>query len=224
MCHFLEAGRGELAAQRNGEHDLSGGSSQVLAGPPKVGEPPPMAERHLTLGGTGGDTWPGVGDDFLDTPIDGQSSRATVEEVFRGHRTHGSSSPPDWSAVQRGGFNATQPSATRDRQCRPCLVQWLTVEWVFDGEVIEWRGPAPHFFVVMPEPESAELKEEARSLIYWGQVPVTIIIGRTKFGTALFPKDGRYLVPLKVAVRNAERINKGDIVTVTLRPGRPEAR
>jgi Domain of unknown function (DUF1905) len=93
------------------------------------------------------------------------------------------------------------------------------VEWVFDGEVIEWRGPPPYLFVAMPEQDSAELKEEARSLIYWGQVPVRVAIGGTEFNTALFPKDGRYLIPLKVAVRKAEGLNEGDVVTVTLRPG-----
>jgi hypothetical protein len=96
----------------------------------------------------------------------------------------------------------------------------LTVEWVFHGEVIEWRGPAPYFFVVMPESDSADLKEAARSLIYWGQVPVRVVIGGTEFSTALFPRDGRYLVPLRVAVRKAEGIDEGDVVAVTLRPAR----
>ena len=94
---------------------------------------------------------------------------------------------------------------------------------MFDGEVIEWRGPAPFFFVAMPESDSAELKEEARSLIYWGQVPVHVVIGDTEFSTALFPKGGRYLIPLKAAVRNAEGINEGDVVAVRLRPARPDA-
>nr|WP_296063626.1 DUF1905 domain-containing protein [uncultured Actinoplanes sp.] len=92
------------------------------------------------------------------------------------------------------------------------------MEWVFEGEIIEWRGPAPYFFVAMSESDSAELKDEARSLIYWGQVPVHVVIGDTKFRTALFPKDGRYLVPLKDAVRNAEGMTEGDVVAVTLRP------
>ena len=99
------------------------------------------------------------------------------------------------------------------------------MEWVFDGEVIEWRGPAPYFFVAMSESDSAELKEDARSLIYWGQIPVQVIIGGTEFSTALFPKDGRYLVPLRDAVRKAEDINEGDVVAVALRPTRrPRAR
>ncbi|MEU4559800.1 DUF1905 domain-containing protein [Actinoplanes sp. NPDC023936] len=95
------------------------------------------------------------------------------------------------------------------------------MEWAFDGEVIEWRGPAPYYFVGMPVADSAELKEAARSLIYWGQVPVLVTLGATEFRTALFPRDGRYLLPLKDAVREAEGIGEGDVVSVRLRPGRP---
>jgi len=91
------------------------------------------------------------------------------------------------------------------------------VEWAFEGEVVEWRGPAPYFFVAMSASDSADLKEEARELIYWGQVPVQVVIGDTGFSTALFPKDGRYLVPLKDAVRAAEGIVDGDLVRVVLR-------
>jgi hypothetical protein len=75
------------------------------------------------------------------------------------------------------------------------------MEWTFTGEVIEWRGPAPYLFVAMTPDESEDLKEAARGLIYWGQVPVHVTIGDTEFTTALFPKDGRYLVPVKVAVQ-----------------------
>ncbi|AEV88566.1 hypothetical protein ACWT_7556 [Actinoplanes sp. SE50] len=95
------------------------------------------------------------------------------------------------------------------------------MEWVFDGEIFEWRGPAPFFFVAMPESDSAELKDEARSLIYWGQIPVHVVIGDTAFRTALFPKNGRYLVPLKDAVRSAAGIGEGDLITVALRPAWP---
>lgn len=94
------------------------------------------------------------------------------------------------------------------------------MEWEFDGQVIEWRGPAPYFFVAMPESDSAELKEEARSLIYWGQVPVRVVIGHTEFSTALFPKDGRYMVPLRAAVRKAEGLDEGDVVAVVVSPAR----
>lgn len=91
------------------------------------------------------------------------------------------------------------------------------MDWEFEGEVVEWRGPAPYLFVAMPPDDSADLKEAARAVAYWGQVPVFARIGETDFETALFPKDGRYLVPLKVAVRRAERIDEGDLVRVRLR-------
>src|SRR5579859_7951597 len=42
----------------------------------------------------------------------------------------------------------------------------------------------------MTPAESEDLKEEARGLIYWGQVPVHVTIGDTEFTTALFPRDG----------------------------------
>jgi hypothetical protein len=98
------------------------------------------------------------------------------------------------------------------------------MEWTFTGEVIEWRGPAPYLFVAMTPEESEDLKEAARDLTYWGQVPVHVTIGGTRFTTALFPRDGCYLVPVKVAVQRAEAIGEGAIVEVVLRlnPARRE--
>lgn len=54
-------------------------------------------------------------------------------------------------------------------------------------------------------------------------IPAKIRIGRTEWTTALWPKDGRYVVPLKDAVRKAERLELGDNVTVQLEVLRPEA-
>jgi hypothetical protein len=79
------------------------------------------------------------------------------------------------------------------------------MEWAFTGEVIEWRGPAPYLFVAMTPEESQDLKEEARGLIYWGQVPVHVTPGGTEFTTALFPKDGRYL---ELWVRDSEHVSQ----------------
>jgi hypothetical protein len=69
------------------------------------------------------------------------------------------------------------------------------MEWTFTGEVIEWRGPAPYLFVAMTPEESEDLKEEARGLTYWGQVPVHVTIGDTEFSTALFPGTGATQCP-----------------------------
>ena len=94
------------------------------------------------------------------------------------------------------------------------------MEFAFEGRVVEWRGPAPFFFVAIPEEESADIKVVAKGIEYWGQVPVTVRIRGTEFSTALFPKNGRYLLPLKEAVRKPARIALDEIVAVELRVGR----
>jgi hypothetical protein len=87
----------------------------------------------------------------------------------------------------------------------------------FSGPVFEWRGPAPFYYVAVPDAESAEVRAVASAVTYgWGMVPVTVRIGGTEWRTSLFPKEGRYLVPLKDAVRRAEGIGVGDVVAVRL--------
>lgn len=95
---------------------------------------------------------------------------------------------------------------------------------VFDGRVVEWRGPAPFYFVDIPEEESADIKFAAQGIEYWGQVPVMVCIGDSDFTTALFPKDGRYLLPLKDAVRRPAGIEAGQMLRVALSVGRPAPR
>ena len=94
------------------------------------------------------------------------------------------------------------------------------MDFEFEGPVIEWRGPAPFFFVRIPEEESADIKFAAKGLEYWGQVPVRVRINDIEFGTALFPKDGSYLVPLKVAVRRSAGIAVDQLLAVGLNVGR----
>lgn len=91
----------------------------------------------------------------------------------------------------------------------------------FDGPVVEWRGPAPFFFVAIPEDVSTDITLAACGIQYWGQVPVTVHIGGTEFTTALFPKDGRYLLPLRREVRGSLDIEVDEILTVALTVGRP---
>lgn len=87
----------------------------------------------------------------------------------------------------------------------------------FSGEVWYWRGPAPFFFVTVPEDDSRELKAVSGAVTYgWGMIPVRARIGETTWKTSLFPKDGRYVVPLKDAVRRAEAIGEGDVVALAL--------
>ena len=87
----------------------------------------------------------------------------------------------------------------------------------FSGKIWFWRGPSPYFFVTVPAKPSRDLKVIAELVTYgWGMIPVTAQIGETRWTTALFPKDGRYIVPLKDSVRKAEDLGEGDKVTVYL--------
>ncbi|MGW0996911.1 DUF1905 domain-containing protein [Streptomyces sp. NPDC002520] len=91
------------------------------------------------------------------------------------------------------------------------------MELAFDGEVVEWRGPSPYYFVPVPEQESADIREVAATASYgWGVVPVEARIGDVVFTTSLFPKDGGYLLPLKRAVRAPRSLAAGDEVSVEM--------
>ena len=75
----------------------------------------------------------------------------------------------------------------------------------------------PFHFVAVPQAESEQIEDLKALVTYgWGVIPVTARIGETEFTTSLFPKDGRFLVPVKDAVRRAERLELDDTVTVHL--------
>jgi hypothetical protein len=87
----------------------------------------------------------------------------------------------------------------------------------FEAEVIYWRGPSPFFFVAVPPPHAAELRQVARAVTYgWGMIPVQARIGDVAFTTSLFPKDETYLLPLKTAVRRKTDITAGDRISVEM--------
>jgi hypothetical protein len=65
-----------------------------------------------------------------------------------------------------------------------------------------WRGPAPWFFVTIPEQPSRDIQAIANLVTYgWGVIPVQVQIGETRWQTSLFPKNGRYLLPIKTSGR-----------------------
>jgi hypothetical protein len=91
------------------------------------------------------------------------------------------------------------------------------MEFEFTGKIWFWRGPAPWFFITMPEKESHDLKAISGLVTYgWGVIPVTVQVGKTEWTTSLFPKDDLYLVPIKASVRKAEKLAEGDDVTMRL--------
>ena len=87
----------------------------------------------------------------------------------------------------------------------------------FTGKIWFWRGPAPWYFVTVPEQDSENLNVISGLVTYgWGMIPVHVRIGKTEWQTSLWPKDGRYIVPIKASVRKAENLEAGDTVTLRL--------
>lgn len=87
----------------------------------------------------------------------------------------------------------------------------------FNNKIWFWKGPAPWFFVTVPAEPSRDLKDISELVTYgWGVIPVHVRIGNTEWQTSLFPKDDRYLVPIKASIRKAENLEEGDNVTVRL--------
>lgn len=88
----------------------------------------------------------------------------------------------------------------------------------FDAKIWFWKGPSPWYFVTVPDQECRDLKAMSSFVTYgWGMIPAAVRIGKTKWTTSLFPKNGSYIVPLKTSVRKAEKLEEGDQVTVRLK-------
>lgn len=87
----------------------------------------------------------------------------------------------------------------------------------FSGAIWFWRGPAPFHFVTVPPPESEMIGDVASVVTYgWGMIPASVTIGSTTVTTALWPKDGGYIVPIKKVLQDRESITIDDIVDLTL--------
>ena len=96
----------------------------------------------------------------------------------------------------------------------------LDLRLEFSGKIWYWRGPAPFYFVTVPTEQSRDLKAISQLVTYgWGMIPVQARIGDTEWKTALWEKDGHYIVPLKDKIRKAEQLHEGDEVTVRLDVG-----
>lgn len=94
----------------------------------------------------------------------------------------------------------------------------MALDYAFEAEVIYWRGPAPFLFARLPAAVSTRIGAIADRVSYgWGCIPVRAQIGKADFTTSLFPKDGLYLLPLKVVVRKAiGEVDVGKILTVAM--------
>lgn len=87
----------------------------------------------------------------------------------------------------------------------------------FTGEMIYWRGPSPFHFVEVPAEQSRSIKEFSSQISYgWGVLPTTLVINYLSWSTSLFPKNGRYLVPIKAEIRKKYGLELGEEIPIKL--------
>ena len=89
----------------------------------------------------------------------------------------------------------------------------------FEDVVFRWeaRTDAAWYFTAVPEDLSELISEIPRPERGFGAVRVEARIGLTRWRTSIFPSaDGRYTLPLKKSVRDAEGLQDGGPVSVSL--------
>lgn len=87
----------------------------------------------------------------------------------------------------------------------------------FESAVTRWEKRVDSwFFATMPEELSAELRELPSPPRGFGSLRVQARIGATIWSTSIFFDGTAFVLPLKKAVRDAQGIAEGDVVTVDL--------
>src|SRR5687768_761204 len=72
------------------------------------------------------------------------------------------------------------------------------MEFTFGGRVIEWRGPAPYYYLPVPDEESADIREVAAMATYgWGVIPVVAQIGDVEVRDLAVPQGRRLPVAVE---------------------------
>lgn len=96
--------------------------------------------------------------------------------------------------------------------------------WMVRGPVWLWQGadgaPAKGswYFLTIDGETAGAIRAAATKADAWGSVRIEATIGGTTWRTSLFPSKahGGWLLPLKAAVRKAEKIAEGGEVEVVL--------
>lgn len=91
------------------------------------------------------------------------------------------------------------------------------MRFTFDAELYRWAARKELWtFVDLPEDAADMIREVVGDQTGgWGSVRVDARIGGSAFRTSIFPggESGTYLLPVKRAVREAEGLELGELVT-----------
>jgi hypothetical protein len=94
------------------------------------------------------------------------------------------------------------------------------VHFEFEAELWRWqaRQSALWTFVSVPAEASADILEVVDGMTGgFGSVRVDVRVGKTRWRTSIFPDSGgSFALPIKKAVRVAESLELGDVVSVQI--------
>ncbi len=94
------------------------------------------------------------------------------------------------------------------------------MEFNFESELWEYNGQGAWHFISLPKDTFAVINDVAGDAKRgFGSVRVEVTIGNSTWNTSIFPdsKRGTVVLPVKKAVRTAEKIEAGDTASLTLR-------
>lgn len=92
--------------------------------------------------------------------------------------------------------------------------------FTFTSEVWLYEGDAAWYFVSLPEEMSDQIDAEYGHVARgFRSQKVEVTIGKTTWSTSIFPSKARetYMLPVKKAVRTAEKLDEGTKTKVKLR-------
>lgn len=94
----------------------------------------------------------------------------------------------------------------------------MSIEAAFSAPLWRWSGESAWHFLTVPEAVSDDIASRVEPGPGFGSVKVEVTIGSSTWSTSVFPdkRSGRYVLPVKAAVRRRERIEDGDEVDVHL--------
>lgn len=75
-------------------------------------------------------------------------------------------------------------------------------------------------FVILPQATADEIDDRVALRGGFGSIKVDVRLGDQEWRTSLFPAAKResFFLPLKAAVRDAEGVDDGDVVSIEVRP------
>ena len=91
--------------------------------------------------------------------------------------------------------------------------------FTFDAELWISATHRSVHFVSLPEPIADEIDDRYGDVAKgFGSQKVEVTIGTTTWSTSIFPSErsGTYVLPIKAAVRRAERLELGSVATIGL--------